>query len=192
MLSSELAIDRQPRIRARRHVADDLVSGVSIRAPPCGVRGTISCLACRRLSRSARCSRSCSSGSSSPPSRLSAISSSISSGRVDVPVRLHRRAHQAQQQQAAAVQPGDERAVDPERRHHRGRCRAPTGRAGAPATSGPARRRSPGRRSARAARRRRPWTAPRPAAARRGANSGASQTANRPPARRRRAPGSRA
>ncbi len=43
-------------------------------------RGTISCVACRRFSLRARCSRACSSGSSSPPSLLSAISNSSSSG----------------------------------------------------------------------------------------------------------------
>ena len=75
------AIDRQPAVRAGGDEPEDLGERRRRRrAPASRARGTISCLAVRSPSRSARCSRTCSSGSSSPPSRLSAMSSSISSG----------------------------------------------------------------------------------------------------------------
>ena len=82
-------------------------------------RGTMSCFACRRLSRSARCSRRCSSGSSRPPSRLSAISSSISSGEWMWRCDWDGDPISRSSKQARAVEPLDERPVQPQRRHHR-------------------------------------------------------------------------
>ena len=122
----------------------------------------------------------CSSGSSSPPSRLSAISSSISSGEWMCRCACVGAPMSRSSEQAAAVQPGDEGAIQPQRRQHRqkrvqGRLASGTG---APATSEPARRRSPGPRSARAAPRRRTSTAPPSSGGRRGRDDqGASHTA---------------
>ena len=122
-----VAVDGQPRdTGSARRWRSPRAAACRCRCAEILRRGTISCLACRRLSRSARCRRRCSSGSSRPPSRLSAMSSSISSGEWmwRWPAAA-RRAGAAEQ--PGAVQPLDERPVDPQRRQPSARaCRART------------------------------------------------------------------
>ena len=86
MCSMPATWSRSPRYTGRRlnglvvTVVSTSAIGVLMSIAASRSRGTISWLAVRRPSRNARCRRTCSCGSSSPPSRLSAMSSSISSG----------------------------------------------------------------------------------------------------------------
>ena len=118
------AIDRHAReARLRQRDRARRASGASTSTASTWSHGTISSRAGLSRSRSARCSRRCSSGSSRPPSRLSAISSSSSSGEWTWRWPVWSHAQQPQHQQAAAVEDADERPVDQQRplhRHHRG------------------------------------------------------------------------
>ena len=92
------------------------LSGVLMSSAAILRRGTISCLAWRRFSRSARCSRQVLVGLEQSAVAAFGDEQLDLLGRVDVAVGLMRRAEEAQEQQAGAVQPLDERPVDPRRR----------------------------------------------------------------------------